>query len=885
MLRQFQHILIILIAALVLAPSALAQNKGGSGKRSRKTTTTQAQKPRTGPDRAVAGWLVDSQNGETLPFSNVYIRGSLIGTQTDLDGRFQLSVPAKYDTIRFSAMGYDEQFRLVDDLAKATAKGDTVIIKMKPDNLQIDEVVVHLDDKPYRLLRAVAKCKAKNDPAQHLRTEYEKYTRWEYSLANISDRAADKGLILRGAKDLMQISPDDSTRYLPVYFSETLSHNETQADPTKARTTVLADRTRGIDIFKQYEIGGFSNALDNEVNFYDDVVKMLGVGFVSPIASDGERYYDYFIIDSSLIVNKKPTAAITPDGVNLSGVRCANPDSTRLYTIKFRPKNVGDKVFMGTMVIETNRFSPLYIEASMPKGTNINFVKKLAFKSSFQMVGDSIPFFGTNEMEVHVDYMPVNSDKKRLEILCRMVNSQSRVRLDIDEPLLLSKKALAIETVKADNYKQKDDQFWDERRHAEMTEEERKANAMIDSLNNVGSIKAFNYLAKAAITGYLDIGHVEIGSIGEMFNTNKIEGLHLGFGLRTSKEISENWVVSGIVGYGFRNTRPTYGAGVGYRFKSPMRRTLELNYSDRLMKIGEDENILYLYENMLSTSETNIIAQLFKREQIDELLYCQKVRLRYDNEWFTGFQTRLQAMFLNQESPKYYPFTQGGEAVSSVRQEEVTLDFRLSWREKFMDDGLQRMYLTTYFPILHFTVGGGHTRVGDKESSYARLHTTVKHCFYLGQTKLNVAVEDGIYFGKLPYSVLNIARGNKTYGFYRYDFNLMDYLQFVCDKYVYVHADYQLDGLLLHKLPAIYKLGLREVVGAKVMIGSLSDRHADMLDLPDGVGGPTKPYVELNVGIDNILRFFRVDYIYRVCGDDFGDAPKWGFRAQFALKL
>ncbi|MGN0010929.1 MAG: hypothetical protein ACI35N_06330, partial [Marinilabiliaceae bacterium] len=62
-------------------------------------------------------------------------------------------------------------------------------------------------------------------------------------------------------------------------------------------------------------------------------------------------------------------------------------------------------------------------------------------------------------------------------------------------------------------------------------------------------------------------------------------------------------------------------------------------------------------------------------------------------------------------------------------------------------------------------------------------------------------------------------------------------------------------------------------------------RHDAMLDLPDGVGGPTKPYVELNAGFDNILRFFRVDFIYRVCGDDFGYSPRWGFRAQFALKL
>lgn len=880
-----RHIFFFLILAALCATDASAQQKKSGKGKSRKATTTQVAKPKTGPDRVISGWMLDSYTDETLPFSNVYVRGSLIGTQTDMDGFFKVSVPARYDTLRFSAMGFKDEFRLVDDLAKQMRHGDSIIIKLKPDNLKIDEVLVKPDDKPYRLLRAVVRSKPKNDPTAHQRADYEKYTRWEYSLANISDRAAEKGLILKGAKDLMQISPEDSTRYLPVYFSETLSHNETQADPLKARTTILADRTRGIDVFKQYEIGGFSNALDNEINFYDDVVKMLGVGFVSPIAAEGPRYYDYFIIDSALVKNRVRDAAITPEGVDISGIRCANPDSTRLYTVKFRPKNVGDKVFEGTMVIETGRFSPLKIDAKMPKGTNINFVKKLNIKSSFQLVGDSIPFFGTNEMEVHVDYMPVNSDKKRLEILCRMINSQSDVKLDSDTPLELSKKALDVETLKTDDYKNRDDEFWDERRHTDMTIQERKANAMIDSLNNVTSIKAFNHLAKAAITGFVDVGTLEIGPIGEMFNTNKIEGLHLGYGMRTSKEISEQWVVSGILGYGFKNTRVTYGAGLGYRFTSPMRRTLELDYSDRLMKIGEDENILYLYENMLSTSETNIVAQLFKREEIDELLYCQKIRLRYDNEWFTGFQTRLQAIALWQESPKYYPFTQGGQEVSTVKQQEVTLDFRFSWREKFMDDGLQRMYLTTYHPILHFTVGAGRTEAGSKSSTYARLHTTVKHTFYLGQTKLNLAVEDGVYFGKLPYSVLNIARGNKTYGFYRYDFNLMNYLQFVCDKYVYVHADYQMDGLLLHKLPAVYKLGLREVVGAKMMFGSLSDRHAQMLDMPEGVGGPTKPYIELNVGLDNILRFFRVDYVHRVCGDDFGDSPKWGFRVQFQLKL
>ena len=830
--------------------------------------------------RTIAGTMQDAETSEPIPFSNVYVKRTLVGTLTDLDGRFSLTIPAGKDTVWFGAMGYAEQYIRVSALDKTGR--DSLRIQMRPERIAVDEITVKPDDAPTRLLKNVLKHKDANNPENHQRAEFEKYTRWEYSLNNISDKAQGN-FILKGAQDLMQTSTGDSTRYLPVYFSETLSQNEMQREPRKVRSTILADRTKGIDIFKQYEIGGFSSAMDNEVNFYDDVVKILGVGFVSPIARDCFHYYEYFIEDS----------VMTP------GPRGHETDSVKRYKVHFRPKNVGDKVFKGMMEIEDRHYSTVSIDCEMPKWTNINFVKKLKIRSTFQMVADSIPFYGTNEMEAHVDYMPMASEKKRLEIRCDMYNSQSKVRLDMEEPLELTKKALAIETFKADGYKEQGDDYWDEHRHAEMTEEQRSANAMIDSLNNVGTVKAFNYLAKAAITGYLDVGAVEIGPIGEMFNTNKIEGLHLGCGLRTSKEVSEHWVLSGIVGYGFKNTRPTYGGGVGYKFRTALRQSLELDYNHRLYKIGEDENILYLYENMLSTSETNIVAQLFKRHEIDELMYSQKLRLRHDKEWFTGFRTRLQAFWLQQESPRYYPFSQQGERLRYVTQEEMSLDFRFSFREKFLDDGLQRMYLSTDFPIFHITVAGGHTRAAKEEGSYARLHTTMKNTFRIGQTKLDLAVEDGIYFGTLPYTILNVARGNKTYGFYRFDYNLMNYLEFVCDKYVYIYADYSLDGLLLHKLPAIYKLGLREVVGAKIMIGNLGKRHARMLDMPQGVGGPDKPYIELNAGIDNILRFFRVDFLYKVMSPGHknttetandsehaaDESPRWGFRAQFNFKL
>lgn len=804
----------------------------------------------------ICGKIVDADTHEELPFTNVYIKGTLTGVVSDFDGSFCLQVPITTDSISFNAMSYKPKSISLNNL-----KDDDNIVELISESFSLNEITIEPDDLPRRLIKNVIANKNRNNPSKYNRTSYEKYTRWEYALNNISDKAQNNW-ILRNAQDLMRFD-EDSNKYLPVYFSETLSFNETQKKPKKLRSTILGDNTKGIDIFKQYEIGGFSSAMDVEISFYDNVVKTIGgAGFVSPIADNALSYYKFYVIDS------------------IYGI-----DSTKIYTVKYKPKDIGNKAFEGTMDIETKYYSLHRIDASMPKYTNINFVKKLTYNCTYQFVNDSLPFFGTSDMEMHIDYMPINSEKKRLEIKCNMHNSQRNITLNQNEPLELSAKALAYETIKSPNYKELDDDFWNKNRHTELSQTDIDANNAIDSLNNVGSVKTFNLMVKLAMTGYLDVGKFEIGPYSEMFNTNKIEGLHLGFGLRTSEEISKNWMFMGLIGYGFKNTRPTCQGGVGYRFKTPFLRTLQLSYYDRLVKIGENENILYLYENMLTTSETNIIAQLFKREEIDELMYEKKLQLKYDHEWITGISSRISANAKWQYSPKYYPFSQNGNEIKRVMQQELTFDTRFSFNEKYIDDGMQRIYMSTDYPIIHFTVAVGNTRVDNIEKQYSRIHATIKHMAYFGQTELHYALEGGMYFGTLPYTLLDLPRGNKTYGFYQYDFNMMNYLEFVNDKYLYAYVDYYINGRILNKIPHMSKVGMREVVGFKAMIGSLSDKHKTMLDMPDQLSGINGGYIELNAGIDNILRFFRLDAVWRVTNKSLDDAPTFGFRAQFNFKL
>ena len=139
--------------------------------------------------------------------------------------------------------------------------------------------------------------------------------------------------------------------------------------------------------------------------------------------------------------------------------------------------------------------------------------------------------------------------------------------------------------------------------------------------------------------------------------------------------------------------------------------------------------------------------------------------------------------------------------------------------------------------------------------------------------------------GKLPYTMLEIPRGNETYGYYRYDFNLINYLEFIHDQYVHTYADYHLNGFFFNRLPLLKRLGFREVVSAKAMIGSLNEKQLGGIDMPAGARSANGTYLEVGAGVENVLRFFRVEGIWRVAPKSIQGAPDFGIRILFEVKL
>jgi hypothetical protein len=68
------------------------------------------------------------------------------------------------------------------------------------------------------------------------------------------------------------------------------------------------------------------------------------------------------------------------------------------------------------------------------------------------------------------------------------------------------------------------------------------------------------------------------------------------------------------------------------------------------------------------------------------------------------------------------------------------------------------------------------------------------------------------------------------------------------------------------------------------MIGSVDKKHEQLLNFPETYSDyNNNPYAEIGLGIDNILRFFRIDAIWRVTESN--EAPRFGIRANMEIKI
>lgn len=86
-------------------------------------------------EQTITGTVTDQENGEPLPGVNILAKGTTMGTVTDIEGDYRVTVADDVSTLVFSSIGYTTQE--VDIQGRAT-----IDVTMEPDVQSLSEVVV-----------------------------------------------------------------------------------------------------------------------------------------------------------------------------------------------------------------------------------------------------------------------------------------------------------------------------------------------------------------------------------------------------------------------------------------------------------------------------------------------------------------------------------------------------------------------------------------------------------------------------------------------------------------------------------------------------------------------------------------------------------------------
>lgn len=94
------------------------------------------------PAYYLSGKVIDKENGEPLPGAEIYIHELVLGTITDMNGRFKFRnlKPARYH-LHIKYIGYESQFKFV----QLDENIDDVVFELQPSSVELMEVIIESD--------------------------------------------------------------------------------------------------------------------------------------------------------------------------------------------------------------------------------------------------------------------------------------------------------------------------------------------------------------------------------------------------------------------------------------------------------------------------------------------------------------------------------------------------------------------------------------------------------------------------------------------------------------------------------------------------------------------------------------------------------------------
>lgn len=808
----------------------------------------------------IRGRVTDAQTGEPIPSANVfYSRHRTVGATTDLNGKYSLPSPKTADTIIVSYIGYQTHREPVK--AKANRSINVVLHDL---DRELSEVLVKPKKQRYRrkdnpaveLMRKVIAAKEKSDLKQNDFYRYNKYQRITFGFNNITQEFMDSSFLRKYPTLLKQVEycPQTQTNILPITYNETASEHIYRKQPESQKDFVLGTRSEGMN--ELFATGDIANIVLQrffaDVNIYDNSINLLERYFTSPLSSTSAiSFYQYYIMDTLEI------------------------DRDRCIEVSFVPQNPQDFGFSGRLwILDDSSYQVKRCLVNLPVRSSVNFINNLVLEQDFETLPNGQRILVKDQMIAELGAL-----KKFHNMLVKRNTTYSNFSFSpIPEEKFDQRDKLREGTMQ-----NTDEDFWTEHRTDTLTRSEANMPNMVRDMTKKKGFGWIIWIVRAFVENYVETSppgkknYVDFGPVNTVVSSNFIDKVRFRASAQTTANLNPHLFLKGYAAYGVRDKKWKYEGSLEYSFLEKQYTPEE--FPKNSITLSTRYDVMAPSDAMLPTDKDNVFTSL-KTQVIDQMIYFRNYNLRYIYEFDNHFSITAQLRHLTQNPTGSLIYrTTSGKDIHELTQSEATLSLRYAPGEQIVVTKQRRRPVNQNFPIytLMHTTGFKNVLGGDYASNYTELSVTKR--FWLNSWgRIDIYGKAGAQWNKVPFPLLTTLAANNSYIIQQDMFNMINNMEFMNDRFASLSVQWDLSGKLFNRIPLIKHLKWREVIGIKALYGTLTSKNNPLLhqdsdeiyQFPTRNGEPTSfmmgdtPYMELNVGIHNIFKLFRIDYVRRL---------------------
>lgn len=830
----------------------------------------------------ITGTVIDEDTGDSISFASIVYKGHNLSTVANAHGQYSISRHEGWN-ITVSAVGYKSRIIPINSKTKRKLN-----ITLKPTKQELAEVTVkskrnrynRKDNPAIELMRRVVAAKKKTDLSNNDYYHYNKYEKITLALNDLTPEQLEKPPFSKKPWLLNQVEVSSYTNklVLPVSVDETVSQKFYRKSPRDEKTIIQGQTSTGINDY--FQTGDVLNVVVKDVftnvDLYQDDIRILQRPFTSPMSEKGIGFYRYYIED---------TLAIGRDS-------CIH--------LAFVPNNMQDMGFRGDLYILKD--STLHLrrcQLSIPKQSNVNFVESLQILQEYEQLPDGQWVLTTDDMITELQLFDFISAGA---IVTRVTRYSEYDFNEVPNKIFHGQKK---EVTEADA-QMRDKEFWDQYRQVELTRSENSMDKFMDNIENMKGFKYVIYGLKTLVENSMETGdpnYIDICPINTLITRNYVDGWRTRLSAKTTANLNKHLFLSGYYAHGWSSHRHYYDAEMTYSLNA--KKYLPHEFPRRTMTIQLSQDICSPNDRFMESDKDNIFVAMKWAETNRMMSYNrQKVSFEYETDW--GLKTILSgkteeneafgAMNFQTLDKPYTPVNNKTGNGEYLRTTEASIYLRYAPGETYINRKNRRRVINLDAPVFSISHTMGFNGILGGNYNFHLTEAHIFKRFWLNSWgKLDIDVKGGIEWDQVPYPLLIMPASNASYIIQKNTFSLINTMEFLNDRYASLMLSWDMNGKILNRIPLAKKLYWREYLGVRMLWGDLSEKNNPYL--PENAGNPRlmyfpdgtnimdskRPYMEMVIGVHNIFKFFRVEYVKRLTYKDLPSAPHWGMRYGVSL--